>query len=180
MKVELFYKFKIKCAELKHNGYWRLIMQSWNLLPKNSGIERSNIKFSIGIVTYVDRYNRFFKPLITNLITIFPDTEFVIAINGYYDVNIQNNYLNDIKEFLSKFKNVKIVDFVEPQSLSKLWNLLILNSSCDKTLILNDDIKISTVFRKKLEHSNGVLIFIINLDFAKSGNFASLSFVYKV
>ena len=33
---------------------------------------------------------------------------------------------------------------------------------------------------KKLEHSSGVLIFIINLDFAKSGNFASLSFVYKV
>ena len=33
---------------------------------------------------------------------------------------------------------------------------------------------------KKLEHSGGELRFIINLDFAKSGNFASLSFVYKV
>jgi hypothetical protein len=51
---------------------------------------------------------------------------------------------------------VKIVDFVEPQSLSKLWNLLILNSSCEKILILNDDLMISTAFRKNLSCS-GVL-----------------------
>jgi len=131
--------------------YWDIIMLGGRFAPKNFGEERTNNKFSIGIVTYVDRYNRFFKPLITHLVTIFPDNEFVICINGYYDKEIQVNYLNDIKAFLSKFKNVKIVDFIEPQSLSKLWNLLILNSSCEKTIILNDDLKISPTFRKNLE-----------------------------
>jgi hypothetical protein len=142
-----------KSAKLVHNSYWQLIMQLWKFWPKKTGNSRTNTKYSIGIVTYVDRYERFFKPLITNSITLFPDTEFVIAVNGFYDQKIQTAYLNDIKIFLSKFKNIKIIDFMDPQSLSKLWNLLILNSSCNKTIIFNDDVKMSISFRKNLEIS---------------------------
>ena len=147
-------KFVFETVVTVHNLYWKFFMCFWSFLPAKLGGEISNKKFAIGIVTYVDRYERFFKPLIVKLITIFPDTEFIIAVNGYYDKDIQDTYLKDIKVFLSKFRNVKIVDFVEPQSLSKLWNLLILNSSSGKTLILNDDIEISTKFRKNLYNSN--------------------------
>ncbi len=155
-KMLLRNKFLVRCIKLKNIYYWKFIMQFWNFKPENTGVERTNFRFSIGIVTYVDRYNNFFKPLITNLITIFPDTEFVISVNGYYDKTVQEKYLDEIKLFLSGFKNVKIIDFIEPQSLSKLWNLLILNASSDKILILNDDLKISTLFRKNLNRS-GIL-----------------------
>jgi hypothetical protein len=134
--------------------YWILVPFFWKLVPSNLGGQRLNFKYSIGIVTYVDRYNIFFKPLIKNLISIFPDTEFIIAINGYYDQEKQEKYLEDIINYLKKFKNVKIVSFKEPQSLSKLWNLLIINSSNEKVLILNDDIEISQTFRKHLDNSN--------------------------
>ena len=154
--IKLIFKnqFILKYLKLIHTVYWKLIIQVWKFKSNNYGEERANISYSIGIVTYFDRYDNFFKPLITNLITIFPDTEFIIAINGYYNKVVQEKYLKDINIFLSKFKNVKIVDFTEAQSLSKLWNLLILNSSCTKTLILNDDILISTKFRKNLEETN--------------------------
>jgi hypothetical protein len=121
--------------------------------PLQFGEERLNFVYSIGIVTYVDRYRRFFKSLIKNLVTIFPDTEFVIAINGYHDEKIQKKYLSEITQYLQNFKNVRIVPFVEPQSLSKLWNLLILNSTSSKIIILNDDLSILKTFRKHLERS---------------------------
>ena len=139
-----------------HNMYWDLLMQFWKVRPSNMGTEQLNKDFSIGIVTYVDRYQRFFKPLITNLVKIFPDTEFVIAVNGYYDKNIQHRYLAEIKAFLSQFRNVKVIDFVEPQSLSKLWNLCVVHSTNPKTMILNDDIKIKTTFRIELEASGAL------------------------
>jgi hypothetical protein len=134
--------------------YWVVVPLFWKLYPYNFGKHRTNFKYSIGIVTYVDRYRVFFQPLIKNLVNIYPDTEFIIAINGYYNQKIQEQYLSEISNYLKNFKNVKIVSFVEPQSLSKLWNLLIINSSTEKVLILNDDIAISTTFRKHLEQSN--------------------------
>lgn len=137
-----------------HNIYWRLVSNSWKLKRKDFGKKRSNFNYSIGIVTYVDRYEKFFKRLLINLVTIFPEVEFVICVNGYYDKKIQHAYLEKIKEFTGKFQNVKVIDFVQPQSLSKLWNLLILNSSNNKIFIFNDDIKIAPWFRSNLERSN--------------------------
>lgn len=134
--------------------YWSLIPLIWKFFKFESGNERSNFIFSIGIVTYVDRHRYFFKPLIKNLVKIFPDTEFIIAVNGYYDQEIQKKYVNEIKTYLSNFTNVKIVDFMQPQSLSKLWNLLIINSTSEKVLIFNDDILISPKFRRYLDSSD--------------------------
>ena len=134
-----------------HDFYWANVVKLWRWKRLNTGTSITNTDFSIGIVTYVDRYERFFKPLIGNLVTLFPDTQIIIAINGYYNPEIQRHYLKNIREFLKQFRNVHIVEFYEPQSLSKLWNLLIINSQAEKTLILNDDIKIAPWFRKNIE-----------------------------
>lgn len=142
-----------KALKMAHGFYWDTINLLWLLIPKRNRSVSNNKDFSIGIVTYVDRYDRFFKSLITNLIKIFPDVEFVISVNGYYDEKIQLEYLKKINAFASQFQNVKIIDFMEPQSLSKLWNLLILNASNDKIFIFNDDIKVAPWFRRKLLNS---------------------------
>jgi len=146
----------VKFLKYLHNTYWEILMQFWKVRPLTFGTEKLNNNFSIGIVTYVDRYDRFFKPLITNLVKIFPDTEFVVAVNGYYDKDLQHRYLAEINAFLLKFKNVKVIAFVDAQSLSKLWNLCIVHSTSPKTMILNDDIKIKTTFRKELTASGAL------------------------
>ena len=135
---------------------WDIRHLQWKFIPKSYGNIITNHIYSIGIVTYVDRYDLFFKTLIKSLITIFPDTEIVVAINGYFDERVQLKYLHDVHQYLNTFKNVKTVHFVEPQSLSKLWNLLIINSASPNIFILNDDVKMLPGFRGGLERS-GIL-----------------------
>lgn len=150
---------------LKRFGYnliWKFKLLSWKFIKKTKGTDCVNSSFSIGIVTYVDRYELFFKPLLSQIATLFPDTKIVVAVNGYHDEGIQNDYLQKLNRFLSDYPNVKIVQFQKPQSLSKLWNLLILNSNASKTFIFNDDIKLSPKFRTHLDNS-GVLFEDIGL-----------------
>ena len=135
---------------------------SWKFVKHLRGNKVNNSTYSIGIVTYVDRYQSFFKPLLKQVATLFPDTQIIIAVNGYHDEVIQNDYLHQLNLFLSDYPNVKTVQFQAPQSLSKLWNLLILSSNTSKTIICNDDIKLSPKFRKDLEKS-GVLLEDIGL-----------------
>ena len=161
---ELFYL----CRRSIYNFRWIFFRLSWLFVKRKRFEFLRDADFSIGIVTYVDRYDRFFKGLIKKLVTIFPDTEIVIAINGYHDQSIQKDYLEKINGYLSGFPRVKIVQFHEPQSLSRLWNLLILNSSNKKTLILNDDINIAPFFRSNI-YSSGILnedIALINLSWS--------------
>jgi hypothetical protein len=135
--------------------YWWIIAKAWYFI-KGKNYASPNKNFSIGIVTYINRYDKLFKPLIKSLCKIFPDTEIIIAINGYYDQEKQKRYLADIGFFLSQFPNVKKFEYKEGQSLSKLWNQLIIHSTNEKLFICNDDIKIAPYFRENLEKS-GIL-----------------------
>ena len=128
--------------------------------PKAGG--KPNDRYSIGIVTYIRRYEKFFKPLVDTLSRLFPDTEIVIAINGYYDQAEQEEYLRKITSFLEPHPNINPLVYREAQSLAKLWNQLIINSTCQKVLILNDDILVLPSFRKQLE-SCGILATNIGL-----------------
>ena len=85
--------------------------------------------YTIGITTYLDRYEILFKPFLLQLVKLFPDTEIVVTVNGHYNTDSQLAYLEKITSFLKQFPQVKVVTFVEAQGLSKLWNLIVLNSS---------------------------------------------------
>jgi hypothetical protein len=137
--------------------YWRLIDVVWKFYPQQKQPSANNSeKYSIGIVTYINRYDMFFKTLVKNLCKLFPDVEITIAINGYYDFEKQKKYLEAVGKQLKKYPNVKKITYNEGQSLSKLWNQLLINSSNQKIFIFNDDIKITPSFRKDIEGS-GVL-----------------------
>ena len=135
-----FFFLRNALAVMRHMGYFRP--------PK---LADKNLKYSIGIVTYIRRFEAFFIPLIQSLCSLFPDTEILIAINGHYDRKQQEQYLSKIRAFLAAFPNVKAFPHTEAQSLCKLWNKLIINSSNDKVLIFNDDILVLPHFRKELE-----------------------------
>ena len=127
--------------------YWELMNFIWLKIRISNREIKPNSVFSFGIVTYVDRYELFFVTFIKSLVFLFPNIEIVVAVNGYHNQVIQNEYLAKIKTYTSNFKNVKLLIYSKPESLSKLWNQIIINSKSNKIFIFNDDIKVSLFFK---------------------------------
>jgi len=113
-------------------------------------------KCSIGIVTYLGRFETYFKPLIKKLNFLFPDYDINIFINGHFDEAKQVKYLRDVTAFLSRYRNIRYITNFTHQSLTRGWNWLILMARCDKILILNDDVLFNLEFRYNLESLQNV------------------------
>ena len=116
--------------------------------------------YSIGVVTYVSRYKKYFIPLIKQLTSVFPDKEIICTINGHPDTSLQIKYLKNVTAFLNQFPNVKYITYETHQPIAKCWNWLVLMSFSPAILILNDDIKVNLLFRKDFEK-----VFVENKDF---------------
>lgn len=106
---------------------------------------------SIGIVTYLGRYESYFKPLIRKVHFLFPDYDINVFINGHYDAVKQIRYLKDVTIFLRRYPHIRYVTNLEHQPLARGWNWLFLMSKWDKVLILNDDVYFNLEFRHNLE-----------------------------
>jgi hypothetical protein len=109
-------------------------------------------KLSIGVVTYLGRFETYFKPLIRKLYFLFPDYDIVVFINGHYDTMNQIRYLRNVTSFLSNFPTIRYVTNLEHQSLAAGWNWLLMMARCDRVLILNDDVSFKWSFRYYLEN----------------------------
>lgn len=107
--------------------------------------------YSIGMITYVRRFEKFFKPIVRTLDRYFPDVEKNFVLNGYYDPELQQKFLSDAKAFLKTTSAKNVVSYQENQPVSRGWNQLILHSSAPKVLLLSDDITINRLFRPCLE-----------------------------
>ena len=107
--------------------------------------------YSIGIVTYLGRYETYFQPFMRELVAIFPDREIVVFVNGHYDIVQQTAYLKKVTSFLGMFSNVRYVTHLEHQSLALGWNHLVWMSHHPRVLICNDDLRVDPVFRQHME-----------------------------
>jgi hypothetical protein len=109
--------------------------------------------YSIGIVTYVKRFENYFQPLLEQIKEARPESEIIVCVNGQYKEGFDQQYRKKILQFISKFDNVFVTIHPEFRSLSKLWNTCLINSTKEKMLLLNDDITIkSKVFFNNLEN----------------------------
>ena len=115
-----------------------------------------NTRYAIGMVTYVARYERYFQPVIDRFASWFPDTQIIVAVNGYHDQERQADYLSEVRRFLKRYRNVETIEHTHPQSLSKLWNEIIIKAHPDTVVIFNDDIMIQPFFHKELEASGAL------------------------
>jgi hypothetical protein len=113
--------------------------------------ELKNLDYAIGVVTYVARFDTFFKPLIRQLAEVFPDKEIVCIINGHHDVSLQIEYLRNVTAFLNQFPNVHYITNEKHQPLAKCFNWLMMMSFAPRMLILNDDLSLNLLFRQDLE-----------------------------
>jgi len=92
--------------------------------------------------------------LLEKVTFIFPDKEVIIAVNGHTDKENQLIYLEDIRTLAASYPNVRIITFIEPQGLSKLWNQIIIKATAPRVFMLNDDINFSPYIRHQIETTN--------------------------
>src|SRR3954468_3312841 len=109
------------------------------------------MNLSIGIVTYHARFESYFVPLIKDLTRIFPESEILVVLNGHPDRTLQMNYLKKATAFLSKYPNIRYLSYEQHQSLCKGFNQIMILSSAEKVLMLNDDTHVTELFRQEFE-----------------------------
>jgi len=120
-------------------------------MSENKHKNSSQVDYSIGIVTYVERFNKSFKQLALELGRQFPDVEKNVILNGFPDKEKQLRYIKEATAFLNKCGFNRVITFEEHQPLAKGWNLLIINSDAPKIMILNDDCLVGPNFRNEFE-----------------------------
>lgn len=106
--------------------------------------------YSIGVVTYINRYHTYFKQNIINLLKYFPDKQIICVINGHPNKLKNIAYLKEITQWLTSL-NVQYITFEDHQSLAKCWNWILLMSLAQSNLFLNDDILVKQNFRQDFE-----------------------------
>ena len=109
----------------------------------------------IGITTFKERYS-IFRLLVRRLVYAFPHTEIIVTINGHHDCDAQKRYLREILRFCEQYPQINVISFIASQGLSKLWNQIILSSSNERVLILNDDLLFKKDLQRKIRIS-GIL-----------------------
>ena len=104
--------------------------------------------FTIGITTFMDRFETCLKPLLAKVAVLFPESQVLVVANGHVREEEQKKYITDLEEFCAKFSNVTTVTFTDPRGLSFLWNTIIRKADHQAIMILNDDLRVRWKFRK--------------------------------
>jgi glycosyltransferase involved in cell wall biosynthesis len=109
--------------------------------------------FDIGITTFSLRFD-FVEKLIKDIRNLGVSNNILLCINGEKDSNFDEEYRKKILSLCSSHTNVYPIFFIETRGLSKLWNTLVIHSTKDNILLLNDDIDIYTdeIFRSVSNH----------------------------
>jgi glycosyltransferase involved in cell wall biosynthesis len=68
--------------------------------------------------------------------------DILIAVNGDYNQEFNNEFRKQILDLCLKFDNVYPIFFPEQRGLAKLWNTLVVHSKQDWCLLLNDDVEL--------------------------------------
>ena len=120
---------------------------------------------TIGITTFEARFDKYFVPLLKR-IREYTDNEIVVAVNGENDRSFSGEYRRNLLNFVADHENVYPIFFPRFRGLSKLWNSIVIHSTHDHILMLNDDITIGNPnFMNDVcdsIHRNGGKTFLIN------------------
>lgn len=106
------------------------------------------IPFTIGITTFMDRFETCLKPLLAKVAVLFPECQVLVVANGHVREEEQKKYITELEGFCAKFSNVTAVAFTDPRGLSFLWNTIIRKADYSTIMILNDDLRVRWKFRK--------------------------------
>ena len=129
---------------------WTLDSFLWIFKLKGKEIKSNNLSLTIGVTTFMNRFDSCLIPLINKLTKLFPETEIIIVANGHILKNKQIEYLKKISKYCSSLNNIKLIKYKTPIGLSKIWNQIIEYSNSQNILVLNDDVDIKVNFHKQV------------------------------
>lgn len=109
------------------------------------------MNYSITIPTYVYRFEKYFKKLITDLSKQKPDITKIIFVNGQFDEKFHENYRRDIQKFCADLPNVYLIMSPIFRGCAFMWNTCINFTNTEFILNLNDDILIKNNFLNEFE-----------------------------
>jgi hypothetical protein len=127
------------------------LWEIYRLFRKSSVNRSAQLSLTIGVTTFLNRYDNCFRPLLKKLVFLFPECRIIIVANGSVLQEEQQDYLYNIRSFCSSYSNVELITYTDPMGLSHLWNRIMLNAENDKVMILNDDLKLKLGFRRFIE-----------------------------
>lgn len=97
--------------------------------------------FDIGITTFSARF-KFVEQLIPKIRSLGIVNNIFLCVNGEQNSNFDEEYRKKILNLSLSQKNVFPIFFVETRGLSKMWNTIIIHSSKENILLLNDDLEV--------------------------------------
>ena len=128
--------------------------------------KQPRFEVSIGITTFERRFSEYFVPLIDEIRSHEENAEIIVAINGEHKTEFNEDFRKQMLVFLAEHKRIFPIFFPIFRGLSKLWNSILIHSSSDRVLMLNDDIRIKDrKFMHKISKilaQNGGRSFLIN------------------
>ena len=98
------------------------------------------INYSVCITTFSKRFN-YVEKLVSQVRSL-TTCDILIAVNGDYNQEFNNEFRKQILDLCLKFDNVYPIFFPEQRGLAKLWNTLVVHSKQDWCLLLNDDVEL--------------------------------------
>ena len=124
------------------------------------------IPITIGITTFVHRFEKYFIPLLKKIREKDPVSEIIVTINGEHEQDFNETYRAEILQFIATQPGVYPIFFPRFRSLAKLWNTIVIHATHDHILLLNDDIQVNDPkFQKKIckaLRDNKMRSFLIN------------------
>lgn len=136
---------------------WKICM----LFPVLAKAVKSDVPVTIGITTFLNRFEIFFKPLVRKLVFLFPGCRIIVVANGSVLSEEQQLYLDELRKFCRTYGNIELIAYDDPRGLSHLWNRIMDTAGQEKALILNDDLRLKVRFGWFIEKSG-----ILNEDIA--------------
>jgi len=125
----------------------------YRLFPASAGRIKTNLPLTIGVTTFLNRYEIFFKPLVRKLGFLFPECRLIVAANGSVLREEQQKYLQELREFCVAYGNIELIAYENPRGLSHLWNRIMDAAGSEKVMILNDDLRLKTGFGRFMKNS---------------------------
>lgn len=124
------------------------------LLPPQRDLSSA---FAIGITTYSQRYDLYFRSLHQRLTTIFPEVSLVVAVNGHGTPEQQAAYLERFEREICAGAppHQRFILHDRVYGLTTLWNALLAAAPAGlPLLLLNDDLCVDGFLRRWAEAFN--------------------------
>lgn len=140
--------------------------------------------YGIGIMTYSKRID-FIKQLLIDIRSQSDEIPIYLAVNCDYNEPFNENYRRTILELVNSHPYVYVTFYLKFRGSSKLWNDMIVNTSFDNLIIINDDVRLLNNFihdfinykvnvlnsNKITKVNNGWACFCVNKNYIKSAGF---------